>query len=72
MLYLLNIIHSSLSGFYEREYTINNSLNAARDLEKKKDEALLQMNRELKDALTRRGKYSKQCAFRASKAEGAS
>lgn len=52
LLYLLNIIlfKPLLRLFTEREGTINNSLNAARDLEKKKDEALLQMNRELKDA----------------------
>ncbi len=52
LLYLLNIIlfKPLLRLFTEREDTINNSLNAARDLEKKKDEALLQMNRELKDA----------------------
>lgn len=52
LLYVLNIIlfKPLLRLFTEREGTINNSLNAARDLEKKKDEALLQMNRELKDA----------------------
>lgn len=52
LLYLLNIIlfKPLLRLFTEREGTINNSLNAARDLEKKKDEALLQMNRELKEA----------------------
>lgn len=52
LLYLLNIIlfKPLLRLFTEREGTINNSLNAARDLEKKKDEALLQMNLELKDA----------------------
>lgn len=52
LLYVLNIIlfKPLLRLFTQREGTINNSLNAARDLEKKKDEALLQMNRELKDA----------------------
>lgn len=52
LLYLLNIIlfKPLLRLFTEREGVINNSLNAARDLEKKKDEAVLQMNRELQNA----------------------
>ncbi|MEK6673622.1 MAG: ATP synthase F0 subunit B [Nitrospirota bacterium] len=52
LLYLLNVIlfKPLLRLFTEREGAINNSLNAARDLEKKKDEAVLQMNRELQNA----------------------
>lgn len=52
LLFVLNIIffRPLLKLFAERENSINGSLDAARDMEAKKEEALLIMNRELVSA----------------------
>lgn len=52
LLYLLNIIlfKPFMKLFDERRHSTQGSLEAARDMEAKKEEALLQMNNELKAA----------------------
>lgn len=52
LLYVLNIIlfKPLLKLFSQREDSIKDSLNAARDTDKKKEDAISRMNRELQDA----------------------
>jgi F-type H+-transporting ATPase subunit b len=55
LLYVLNIIlfKPLLKLFSHRENSIKDSLNAARDMDKKKEDAISRMNRELQDARNR-------------------
>lgn len=55
LLYVLNIIlfKPLLKLFAHRENSIKDSLNAARDMDKKKEDAISRMNRELQDARNR-------------------
>lgn len=55
LLFILNIIlfKPILMLFKNREGTIRDSLNAAKEMERKKEEAILRMNRELLDARNR-------------------
>lgn len=55
LLYVLNIIlfKPLLKLFSQREDSIKDSLNAARDMDKKKEDAISRMNRELQDARNR-------------------
>ncbi len=56
-----------LKLFKEREDTVNGSLSAAKDMSRKKDDAIARLNKELSDARTR----AKE-AFEKLKEEGAS
>ena len=55
LLYVLNIIlfKPLFKLFSHRENSIKDFLNAARDMDKKKEDAVFQMNRELQDARNR-------------------
>jgi F-type H+-transporting ATPase subunit b len=52
LIYILNLIlfKPFLKLFKERDHSIKGSLDAAREMEKKKEEAVAAMNRELKEA----------------------